>query len=122
MTLVERLCAATGPSRELDAEIFIAVTPGVKEAGRIDRLGGLVGWWPKDAPYHSAVEVPQYSSSLDAAMTLIGEADEYEISTIHGVAVVSLPLNSDHCQTVTRKDGNVILAFVECALRARGSA
>jgi hypothetical protein len=73
--LIARLEKATGPSRELDAAIFIKVTPGVKEAGRIDvdKDRGVVGWWPKDAPYQSARDVPAYTASLDAAMTLVPE-------------------------------------------------
>jgi hypothetical protein len=71
--LIERLEKATGPDRELDAEIFIEVTPGVKDAGRIDRDGGVVGWWPKDGPYESARITPDYTSSIDAALTLVPE-------------------------------------------------
>lgn len=69
--LITRLEAASEGSRELDADIFIAVTPGVADAGRVDRDRGLVGWWPKDRPYQSAREVPHYTESFDAARTLM---------------------------------------------------
>jgi hypothetical protein len=71
--LIDMLKAAQGPSRELDAEIFITITPGVLEAGRIDRDGGVVGWWPKDTAYQSAREVPRYTASVDEAVKLIPE-------------------------------------------------
>lgn len=77
--LIERLERATGASRELDAEIFIAVTPGVAEAGRIDRSGGCVGWWPKDGPYQSAQDSPRYTASLDAALTLVPEGAQWSL-------------------------------------------
>ena len=72
-TLIRELEAAMEGSRELDASIFIEVTPGVKDAGRIDRKGGVVGWWPKDAPYRSAREVDPFTTSLDAALSLVPE-------------------------------------------------
>lgn len=57
-------------TRELDGLIFITVTPGVADAGRIDQIGGVVGWWPKNKPYQSAREVPRYTFSIDAAASL----------------------------------------------------
>ena len=71
LELAKQCEAATGPDRGLDGRIFIAITPGVAEAGRIDQNDGVVGWWPKDAPYQAAREVPRYTGSLDAALTLV---------------------------------------------------
>lgn len=68
--LIERLDRAEGPSRELDADIYIALNIPKERAGRIDRLDGCVGWHPVDAPYVSAIEVPPYTSSIDAAVAL----------------------------------------------------
>lgn len=70
-TIADKLQAATTGSRELDADIFILVTPGVLSAGRIDRDGGVVGWLPVNMPYQSAREVPRYTTSLDDAVTLV---------------------------------------------------
>ena len=78
-TLIRDLEATTKGSRELDASIFIEITLGVKEAGRIDRQDGLVGWWPKDGPYQSAEEVPHYTTSLDAALTLVPEGAGWNV-------------------------------------------
>lgn len=70
--LRERLAVSTGPDREIDADIFIALSGEVPiDAGRIDRLGGMVGWWPLDSHYESAREVPRYSGSIDAALALV---------------------------------------------------
>lgn len=69
--LLERIKAADGPSRELDAEIFIRFTPGVADAGRIDRDHGVVGWWPRDNGYQAAREVPSYTYSIDTALALV---------------------------------------------------
>lgn len=69
--LIAKLEALDGPDREVDADIYIAFNIPMERAGRIDRLGGCVGWWPKDAPYESAVDVPRYTASLDAAIALV---------------------------------------------------
>ncbi len=76
--LIDLLEAAEGPSRELDEEIFIQITPGVLEAGRIDRgsaadLPGRVGWWPRDTAYQSTRAVPHYTASIDAALSFTPE-------------------------------------------------
>jgi|GEM_PF-6642095 len=104
MTLLSRLSAAVGPDRELDAEIAKAVD-----------------FWPDGFCQHQPA--PAYTGSLDAAMTLASDGEEYEISTLYGPAVVTLPLNRSDIDpiTVRRVDGNVILAFVECAMQYRAA-
>lgn len=72
--LIERVEAATEGSRELDGSIYIAVNIPPEKVGRIDQLDGCVGWWPKGAPYVSAIEVPPYSTSIDAALTLLPDS------------------------------------------------
>lgn len=67
-TLIAKLEKLTGPSREVDADIFIAITPGVRKAGRIDRDGGVVGWWPRDTAYQGAREVSRFTASIDAKL------------------------------------------------------
>ncbi len=58
--LIERLTAATGADRELDCLIHL-------------KVGGKVALWHgKMVPEDSAgVEVPHYTGSLDAALTLV---------------------------------------------------
>lgn len=73
-------CEREVPSRELDADIYIAVRIPSERAGRIDKLGGVVGWWPKDGPYQSAIDVPCFTTSMDAALTLVPDAKQAELS------------------------------------------
>lgn len=71
--LIERLEKASGRDRGLDADIYAHFEIPKERAGRIDidHTNGVVGWWPKDAPYESAVDVPRYTASLDAAVALV---------------------------------------------------
>lgn len=70
MTLITRLSKLDAPDREVDAEIYIRFNIPAERAGRIDYSNGMVGWWPKDGPYVSAVTVPAYTASVDAAIAL----------------------------------------------------
>lgn len=79
--LIARLEMATEGSRELDADIFIE-TAGIPEGSRIDRNGGVVGWWPPNSGYQYAREVPHYTTSLDAALTLVPRKVDYELKII----------------------------------------
>ena len=82
MTLIEKLEKATGPSQELDAEIAIAV--GVAPPS------GEGGWWRCKKPNwqwkHAAHEPTtppwepaRYTSSIDAALTLVPEGLDEEM-------------------------------------------
>jgi hypothetical protein len=76
--LIERVSELKGPCRETDGLIYIATHIPVERTGRIDHEGGCVGWWPKDAPYQSAIEVPRYTESVDAALTLVPEGFKWK--------------------------------------------
>nr|WP_313022899.1 hypothetical protein [Brucella intermedia] len=69
-TLITRLSKLDAPDREADAEIYIRFNIPAERAGRIDYSNGMVGWWPKDGPYVSAVTVPAYTASIDAVIAL----------------------------------------------------
>ena len=62
--LADKIEALEGPSREVDAEIAIAVGRTLQ----VWREGGhsMPGYWADDPP-------PTYTASLDAAMTLVPE-------------------------------------------------
>lgn len=122
--LLQRLSADKSPSRDRDAEIFISVTPGVLEAGRIDRLGGLVGWWPRDAPYQSAREVPQYTVSIDAALLLIPEWHRWRVGCGRRVQYIASvePTVADHGISVGETDSTPAIALCIAALKAREAA
>jgi len=63
--LIERLTKATGPDRELDADIALAV-------GEFSEKHGLPGGgWVSKGPHHAIVGAPSYTASLDAARTLV---------------------------------------------------
>jgi hypothetical protein len=70
MTLIDRLSKLDWPDREVDAQIYILFNIPAERAGRIDYAHGMVGWWPKDGPYVSAVTVPAYTASVDASIAL----------------------------------------------------
>lgn len=70
MTLIDRLSKLDRPDREVDAQIYIQFNIPAERAGRIDYANGMVGWYPKDGPYVSAVTVPAYTASVDAAIAL----------------------------------------------------
>ncbi len=81
-SLIERLAEATGPDSALDQEIMWAV-------GDYENLGG---WWRKHKvtgkqerfQYESA---PEYTKSIDAAMTLLPKGFHATISTYNWVWV-----------------------------------
>jgi hypothetical protein len=77
MKLAKRCEAATGPDRELDADIWMASTPGHSRVSRT--VKSEKGLWPdyvidetRDA-FGRLIIVPHYSESLDAALTLVPE-------------------------------------------------
>lgn len=76
LELADRVEKLAGPDREVDGLIYIALYIPAERAGRIDHINGCVGWSPKDAPYVSAIDVPRYTASLDAAMTLYVSAPD----------------------------------------------
>lgn len=68
--LLERVEKEHGPDRSLDGAIYIEFTIPKERIGRVDQSDGVVGWHPNDAPYVSAVDVPKYTASIDAALAL----------------------------------------------------
>lgn len=74
--LIERVEAATGPDRELDVAIILALHP---EAGPYNPhcQGDEPIFW--NAPYYKQ-ECPHLTASLDAALTLLPEGWTYQVS------------------------------------------
>lgn len=66
--LITRLSKLDAPDREVDAEIYIQFNIPAERAGRIDYDNGMVGWWPKDGPYVSAITVPAYTESIEVVI------------------------------------------------------
>jgi len=87
--LIERLEAATGPCRELDAEVFASVYPD-KVPGPIVESGygwryDKGHWWlatGEDARTPPKCVFPgRYTASIDAALTLVPEGWGYTLCT-----------------------------------------
>jgi hypothetical protein len=96
--LIARLEAATEGSRELDE----AVSEFVFMETRI-------------TPFRRP-----YTTSLDAALTLVREGDEWSVTNLYGFAQAEVGLNdSDGSHTCRRKDDNVVLALCIACLKAR---
>lgn len=125
--IIGKLEVLTGPCREVDADIYIALNIPAERVARIDRLGGCVGWWPKDAPYESAVDVPCYTASIDAAVALakakvpgwrlrIEFGDNYSIAQfVRGWGARKEILG---IATSERPDDEICLAICSAAFRA----
>ena len=108
--IIAKLEVAEERSRELDAAIAELV-------GSASCSGGV---WPFIPGSQMDREVFHYTTSLDAALTLVPEGAEYRISTLHGYAHVELPLNAaDGPEVGHRDDGNIYLALCIAALKAR---
>lgn len=61
----------------------------------------------------------EYTASLDAAMSLIADGDEWEISTLYNIARASVGLNRNDGGTHgEHKGANPVLALLAAALRA----
>ncbi|MFS2326645.1 hypothetical protein U2P60_14715 [Brucella sp. H1_1004] len=98
MTLIDRLSKLDGPDREVDAQIYILFNIPTERAGRIDYANGMVGWWPKDGPYVSAVTVPAYTASVDAAIALAARlfpGTEYEFTNLYNIVRVTIEMNGE---------------------------
>lgn len=126
--LIAKLEAATGPDRELDAEIYIALTPGCVSVER-PPLDGLIhsdtaGWlfrWETPFPWHARWQpVPCYTTSLDAALTLVPEASDWSVQVKNGrpLAAVTNP-KSKIADVLFGRAFNPAITLCITALRAR---
>lgn len=72
--LVERVKAATGPDRELDADLWVALVPGASRRNVMDK-------WPDEEPIWEFIDeqrntsfryglLPDMTASIDAALAL----------------------------------------------------
>jgi hypothetical protein len=88
LDLIERLEKATGPDRELDAEIAaklklcsVANNPWIQKwAGEWKAINGLVHLIG-DHGSHGNFRPAAFTSSLDAALTLVPDGLEWQVST-----------------------------------------
>jgi hypothetical protein len=123
--IIERLKAAHFPDRELDADIWLAVTPGATR--KKSTVKSSTGAWPdyeidetRDAS-HRLILVPAYTASFDAAVALVPEGWSYRVSENEkrnwGQVTLgrSYPTNANVAQEAVTP----ILALCIAALKAR---
>lgn len=84
--LADRVERADGPSRELDVEIALAIGWRLDQSGPNDlwREPGRADW----------VELPEFTASLDAALTLVPEGWKFHLTTEH-TAVAKAAAHAD---------------------------
>ena len=131
--LLARLRAATGPSRNLDAEIEACLRVPSAKAAKERWVREWAGEWRAEGArvrlMHSngtpgAHWAPDLrTGSIDAALALVEKTlpgAEYDITTLYGVAHVNLPMNFTDVpySTGRRLDGNVPLAILEASVDA----
>lgn len=93
--LIERLEKAEGPSRELDAEIAVALRVSPQPGNNNHWAVKNFSWWTASksgrvyamhtktnqrGPHWQSLE---YTSSIDAALTLLGDDPEWSIERCH---------------------------------------
>ena len=132
--LIARLEKATGPDRELDAHIAASVglpmmfcdfdtgcyhgdciSPGCgKPLGLTDERRSYPNDWRDDE------RLPHFTSSIDAAMTLVPKGMEKDFTDLYGVARVSVGINAEPGPFYgTHEGGSLAIALCIAALRAR---
>lgn len=122
-SLIKRLEALTGPSREVDAEIATAI--GWKSVPwEFSGKRGLT-WYAPDLEVH--YECPRFTGSIDAAMTLTPEIEKPHFPWL---AVKSNNPNNpigcrcemwlDNVQNFRGRGATIAIAVCIAALRARG--
>jgi hypothetical protein len=120
IALAERCEKATGPDRELDAQIWVAVTPACtrRELRGIHKATGKEQIIDETRePDGRLIIVPAVTASLDAAMTLVPEGWGYSICPTSALLTRS---TSDH--GVMARAATPALALTAAALRAKAAS
>ena len=119
--LIERLEAATGPCRELDAAILTQVM-GYRDVygdGTVFDRGNDGYWYVGE---HSAPQLPAPTASIDAALTLVPA--ELANHSLLSISPMSLDMGGRNwkCQVGKHRASapTPALAIVIAALRAKG--
>ena len=116
---------AEGPSRELDARIFAAVHPDEVPSPIVERGYGWRYerglWWlatgedSRTPP--KTVSPPHYTTSLDAAMTLIPAGHDYILEHVNGGLTISAMVGHNDRERASWGETDE-LALAAAALRA----
>jgi len=117
-SLISRLEQAEAGSRELDAEVFKAIGAPLPSnfGGRKLEFVECGGFWlmPVGNGHRVRYTPPAYTTSLDAAMSLIPEGWNYCITPRNGVWV----RQSEHFPTIHGSAATPALALCIAALKA----
>lgn len=106
MSLIKRLESATEGSRELDQAIYAEI---------LERNPFYPG------PALGSPYVQHYTTSLDAALTLVPEGMEISLTDLYGIPMAEVGLNvPEGSHTARLEHGTLPLALCIAALRARG--
>jgi hypothetical protein len=123
--LAERIEALEGPCREMDAEIFKAVgAPLPKAAFGMDielqpDPNSASGFVMPVGELQVRYECPQYTASLDAAMTLVPEGWNWLVGTDAGVGFQSALLRHGEEAPIEAIAATPALALCAAAIRAQ---
>ena len=120
---IARVEAATGPDRRLDAEVACAVVfRDLRPAEPDDHKEYQRGYLPSRGDIWTPtgfLMADNYTSSINAALTLLPKGMEFELTNLYGVAAVGMGLNTGSPCYARREDGNITLALLSAILRAR---
>jgi hypothetical protein len=136
IALAERVEAATGPDRELDAAIYLLANPKIRlfkgdRPLKLKRVwpttNGLdrVFWYETVSGCSGGVDDVPYTGSLDAAMTLVPPGWEASLNTFANPAKASaycINERNDIVRPAKQYLATAALALTAAALRARAAA
>ena len=111
--LIERLEALSGPDREVDAEIALAT----------GWMQIKTDWFrPKSADiWHHKSELPRYTASIDAAMTLVSEGWYPQIGKLSAESWQANMGQANRGNGVNAYAAALAIALCIAALRARSA-
>lgn len=127
LELAERVEQASGPDRELDAEVALAVTGNtaeLSEGGNMIWCGGghsVLADLPA-VPWSSRwIQVAHYTASLDAALTLVPDGHSWAAGDCgeNDGPWACVTAHEEPCADYPGAAGTVILSVLAAALRAR---
>jgi len=118
--LIAALERTDGPSRKLDAAIY-KVAVGLKQYESIvsDALEEVCVRYYPGPPGPSFSRVPRYTSSLDAALTLVPEGWDWCIACISGKWDAQVGEADTFMAEGAASNGSVAIALCIAALKAR---
>jgi hypothetical protein len=119
--LIDRLEKAEGPKRDLDEAIFIYL-------GKAPEVGGDYGWKRTGAGYwsqpidsegrqHKTIIAPNYTSSVDAALTLVPEGRDITMQIYNEAD--GLSADAWVAGTARQHHKSLVIALCIAALKAR---